>query len=164
MELGGVSLWGLSSKGWPGLLEPMLGGGRWNSFAWSCWADGQGSVPLTHSTGSSHTAFCPWTWSVTTYQLKLERNISCEREATSNKWGRNVSWRPFSGFVDSVSHLDAVLCPLLEVRDNRVVPKVDKPRSKLFHRDWTGQEKARTCGDTRGGRKTVKSCQYSLQK
>lgn len=61
MELGGVSLWGLSSLGWQGLLEPMLGGGRWNNFAWSCWADGQGRVPLTHSTGSSHTAFWPWT-------------------------------------------------------------------------------------------------------
>lgn len=60
MELGGVSLLrGLAeaSLGWPGPPVVMLGGGRWNSLAWSCWAEGQGRVPLTHSTGSSHTAF-----------------------------------------------------------------------------------------------------------
>lgn len=42
----------------------MLGGGRWKSLDWSCCALGQGRVPLTQSTGSSHTAFCPWTWGV----------------------------------------------------------------------------------------------------
>lgn len=40
----------------------MLGGGRWKSLDWSCCALGQGRVPLTHSTGSSQTAFWPWTW------------------------------------------------------------------------------------------------------
>lgn len=39
-----------------------MGGGRWYSFDWSCWADGQGRVSRTHSTGSSQAAFCPWTW------------------------------------------------------------------------------------------------------
>lgn len=68
MELGGVSLCGVSSWACPGLLELMLGGGRWNNLAWSCWAHGQGSVPLTHSTGSSHPAFWPWTWSIRTHE------------------------------------------------------------------------------------------------
>lgn len=55
---GGVSLGGFFSS----LGAPILGGGRWNSLDWSCCALGQGRVPLTHSTGSSHTALCPWTW------------------------------------------------------------------------------------------------------
>lgn len=54
---GGVSLGGFFSS-----LGPTLGGGRWKSLDWSCCALGQGRVPLTHSTGSSHTAFWPWTW------------------------------------------------------------------------------------------------------
>lgn len=55
---GGVSLGGFFSS----LSGPMLGGGRWKRRDWSCCALGQGRVPLTHSTGSSQTAFCPWTW------------------------------------------------------------------------------------------------------
>lgn len=54
---GGVSLGGFFSS----LCGPMLGGGRWNRRDWSCCALGHGRVPLTHSTGSSQTAFCPWT-------------------------------------------------------------------------------------------------------
>lgn len=54
---GGVSLGGFFSS----VSGPMLGGGRWKRRDWSCWALGQGRVPLTHSTGSSQTAFCPWT-------------------------------------------------------------------------------------------------------
>ena len=56
---GGVSLGGFSSLG-----GPTLGGGRWKSLDWSCCALGQGRVPLTHSTGSSQTAFWPWTWNI----------------------------------------------------------------------------------------------------
>lgn len=55
---GGVSFGGFFSS----LCGPTLGGGRWKSLDWSCWALGQGRVPLTHSTGSSQTAFWPWTW------------------------------------------------------------------------------------------------------
>lgn len=58
---GGVSLGGFFSS----LGGPMLGGGRWKSLDWSCCALGQGRVPLTHSTGSSQTAFCPCTWQKT---------------------------------------------------------------------------------------------------
>ena len=61
MELGGVS-WCRSSLAGPGPPEGPLGGGRCSSLAWSCLAEGQGRVPLTHSTGSSQGAFCPpWT-------------------------------------------------------------------------------------------------------
>lgn len=49
---------------------PMLGGGRWKSLDWSCCALGQGRVPLTHSTGSSQTAFCPWAW----FKKRKKRN------------------------------------------------------------------------------------------
>lgn len=42
-----------------------------------------------------------------------------------------------------VSHLDAIFGPLLQVRNDRVVPQVNKPRSKFIHCDWAGQEKAR---------------------
>lgn len=52
----------LSSGGEAMLCGPTVGGGRWHSFDWSCWADGQGRVSRTHSTGSSHAAFCPWAW------------------------------------------------------------------------------------------------------
>lgn len=55
---GGVSFGGFFSS----FCGPTLGGGRWKSLDWSCWALGQGRVPLTHSTGSSQTAFWPWTW------------------------------------------------------------------------------------------------------
>ncbi|KAG7258652.1 LOW QUALITY PROTEIN: hypothetical protein CRUP_001741 [Coryphaenoides rupestris] len=53
---GGVSFWGLFSS----VGGATAGGGRWKSLDWSCWALGQGRVPRTQSTGSSHTAFCPW--------------------------------------------------------------------------------------------------------
>lgn len=52
---GGVSLGAFFSS----VSGPMLGGGRWKRRDWSCCALGQGRVPLTHSTGSSQTAFCP---------------------------------------------------------------------------------------------------------
>lgn len=42
-----------------------------------------------------------------------------------------------------VSHLDAIFGPLLQVRNDRVVPQINKPRSKFIHCDWAGQEKAR---------------------
>lgn len=53
-----VSLATLSSQSCPELLESTVGGGRWKSLAWSCWAEGHGSVSLTHSTGSSHAGLC----------------------------------------------------------------------------------------------------------
>ncbi|KAF3856663.1 hypothetical protein F7725_017386 [Dissostichus mawsoni] len=81
---------GLDGIGCPGLLEPMLGGGKWNSLAWSCWADGQGSVPLTHSTGSSHTAFCPWTCSVTTYHDGLAVHVEGHHDAVGDLAGAAV--------------------------------------------------------------------------
>lgn len=58
-EFGVLSLTVLSSGGEAMLCGPTEGGGRWYSFDWSCWADGQGSVSRTHSTGSSQAAFCP---------------------------------------------------------------------------------------------------------
>lgn len=61
-ELGVLSLTVLSSGGEAMLWGPTVGGGKWYSFDWSCWADGQGRVSRTHSTGSSQAAFCPWTW------------------------------------------------------------------------------------------------------
>lgn len=60
-ELGVESLPLRSSGGETVLWGPMLGGGRWYSFDWSCWADGHGNVSRTHSTGSSQAAFCPCT-------------------------------------------------------------------------------------------------------
>ena len=58
-ELGVLSLTVLSSGGEAMLWGPTVGGGRWYSFDWSCWAEGQGRVSRTHSTGSSQAAFCP---------------------------------------------------------------------------------------------------------
>lgn len=76
--------------------------------------------------------------------VKLERCISCEGEASQNFMRKNLmlAGDTFMNLLAVVSHLNAVLGPLLQVRNNRVVPKVDEPRSKLIHRDWTGQEKA----------------------
>ena len=85
--------------------------------------------------------------------VTLERDISCEREASSSPWGQSLM-QPGDRFLDSlpaVTHLDAVLGPLLQVRDNRVVPKINKPRSKLIHCDRTWQEKTRTWGHKGGG-------------
>lgn len=47
-------------------------------------------------------------------------------------------------YVPMVSDLDAILGTFLQIRNNRKIPEVDKPRSELIHSDGTGQEKAGT--------------------
>ena len=129
---GGVSLGGFFSS----LGGPMLGGGRWKSLDWSCCALGQGRVPLTHSTGSSHTALWPCTWenrqravAELYYKEKLLVDITDVR-----------LWRFFC------FHLDTVFGSLLQVWYDRVVPEVNEPLPELCHWHWAWQEEARTWG------------------
>lgn len=59
-------------------------------------------------------------------------------------WRKSIHSFPF---VRPVSHLDAILGPLLQVRNNGVVPEVNEPWSKLLHSDRTGKEEARAWED-----------------
>lgn len=95
-------------------------------------------------------------WHTSYSKIRAEHFLWKERHKFLREEESIAGWRAFSGFVDTVSHLDAVLGPLLQVRNNRVVPKVDEPRSELIHRDWAGQEKARAWGDT-GGERTYRT-------
>lgn len=111
IELGGVSLWGRSSPAWLGLAGPVLGGGRWKSLAWSCWADGQGRESRTHSTGSSHTAFWPCAcarrmlglhmYIMIQVQKKCSRaDPDCHFESLKKHWTtRNVRFQIYHTFI-----------------------------------------------------------------
>lgn len=94
-----------------------------------------------------------------TKMVKLERNNSCERVSHQPFVWNNLKLAGdhFLDLLAVVSYLDAVLGPLLQVRNNRVVPKVNEPRSKLIHRDRTGQEKARAWGDKGGEGRTLRT-------
>lgn len=48
----------------------------------------------------------------------------------------------------TMTHLNAVFSSLLQVRNDGMVPEIDKPRPKILNRDWTREEEAGTYSHT----------------
>lgn len=48
------------------------------------------------------------------------------------------------------THLDPILGPFLEIRNDGVVPQVNEPGPEVLNADGTGQKEARACGEGMG--------------
>lgn len=147
-ELGVVSLTVRSSGGETVLWGPMVGGGRWYSLDWSCCADGQGRVSRTHSTGSSQAAFCPWTCRQGAREVAPAHQTftppqGCQHSpgATSSELGPALC--PHA--PGCAGYLEPIFRPLLQVRDDGVVPQVNEPGPEILDSNGAGQEEAGTC-------------------
>lgn len=48
--------------------------------------------------------------------------------------------------ASSTAYLEPIFCPLLQVRDDGIVPQVDEPGPEILNSNRAGQKEAGTCG------------------